>query len=598
MSYTSAHDLPVIEKVEGILQRIRQGKMVIMVDDHLRENEGDLVMAAEDASAEDINFMAKEARGLICLPMEDSFIQRLKLPMMSDHSKTEDSRHTAFTVSIEARRGVSTGISAQDRATTIQRAIDDDATPDDIVVPGHVFPLKARAGGVLTRAGHTEGSVDLAKLAGKKGASVICEIMNDDGTMARSEDLRKFSELHDIPIISIEELITYRLLYDSLIQEIRREQVSTPYGSFEAVWFESTLDYSQHVALMKGHPTPQRVSEVRVYRARFFEDVFGAAESSSRLRRVEYGLQMLASCEVGVYLYLSARRGLNRMPSHLNPPMGSVQSVMDPRLYGIGAQILRKLGVGRLILNTLAPRSFVALGGFGLEVVGMKVLGDMKEVNHSSAKQEERGKENHQKKRSMLQVSHNSLAAAPPFERQKVADQQERKQKQSSRSQASITDSDQRPASQRRFLILSSQWHPEVVESLVSSSRKILMDAGVAASSIGQWQVPGAYELIAACTRAAHDKKWDAILCLGCIVKGQTSHDQLIAAALNRALVDLQLSTFTAIIHGVLVVDRLELALERSREGGVKNRGIEAAEAALKLVESLIQGPTTTGDSP
>ena len=568
MSQPSSQNLPVIQKVEEIIDHIRQGKMVIMVDDHKRENEGDLVMAAEDVTAESINFMAKEARGLICLPMEESFINRLKLPMMSDHSKTEDSRHTAFTVSIEAREGVSTGISAKDRATTIQRAIDVNVTPDDIVVPGHVFPLKARPGGVLTRAGHTEGSVDLAKLAGKKATAVICEIMNDDGTMARREDLRRFSQRHNIPMISIEELITYRLLYDSLIQETRREPAETPYGIFQAVWFESTLDYSQHVALVKGTPTPKEVCEVRVYRQRFFDDVFGAAQKSSHhLKRVEYGLEMLASCETGVYLYLSARPGLRNAPTHLSAP--ALKPIMDPRLYGIGAQILRKLGVGKLILNTLAPRKLAALGGFGLEMVGVRVLGKNKKTQE-------------------LLKSTPPLESTPPL--QELSPPIKKRPSMEHPAQNSHSKDTQ---TLPQFLIIASRWHSEVVESLVEHAEKTLVGAGVAAELIQKWWVPGAYELIAATTQACHTKKATMILCFGCIIKGETAHNQLIAEAINQSFVELQTTTSVPIIHGVLVADNIELAYQRCGKGQdpSKNRGKEAAETALKLAESLSQGP-------
>ena len=217
----------VVARVQAAIKAIQNKGMVIMVDDEDRENEGDLVLAAELCTAEHVNFMAKEARGLICLTLETGLVDRLELPMMGDSSKKLPSQGTAFTVSIEARDGVTTGISAADRAKTIQVAIADETKPEDIVVPGHIFPLKARAGGVLERAGHTEGSVDLARMAGFKGAGVICEIMNDDGSMARMPDLEVFAEKHAIPIVAIADLIHYRLLNDSFVKLVEEKIIAT-----------------------------------------------------------------------------------------------------------------------------------------------------------------------------------------------------------------------------------------------------------------------------------------------------------------------------------------------------------------------------------
>lgn len=621
---SSLNSSAIEKKITAILQRIRAGQMVIMVDDDRRENEGDLVMAAEDITAEDINFMAKEARGLICLPMEEELIRRLKLPMMSDHSKTEDSRHTAFTVSIEARRGVSTGISARDRATTIQCAISDDARPDDIVVPGHIFPLKARQGGVLTRAGHTEGSVDLAKLAGKKGASVICEIMNDDGTMARAGDLKKFSERHGIPIVSIEELIHYRLLYDSLIEEIRREKVKTAFGSFKAVWFGSTVDHSQHVALVRGRPQPDQVTEVRVYRQRFFEDLFGPPSPvPNRPRRVEYGLHMLGNCEVGVYLYLAAHPPLFRLPSPPPSPGTEAESkagrVEDPRLYGVGAQILRKLGVGQLTLNTLAPRKLAALGGFGLEIVSTKVMGREyalpRNTQHNTHTTDTHTQDTpadtpyHHNNNKVPQQrpdrpgpsNHATAVVVPAITPQPKAEQAKAlcvpKDKGHHMTNpgsmldlhpSSIKEAGKKP---HNILIIASRWHREIVEGLIAAATRTLLESGVPASSQKIWWVPGAYELISALTTALKKHHYDAVICFGCILKGKTAHNDLIAQGINQALVSLQIKHGVPIIHGVIVADCLELAMERSSEDSPKNRGHEAARTVTALLDDLQAGP-------
>lgn len=540
----------LVEKIERICQHIRAGGMVIMVDDESRENEGDLVMAAEAASPASINFMAKEGRGLICLPMEGAMIERLQLPMMSDHSKNIESRKTAFTVSIEAKAGVSTGISAQDRATTIQVAIHDDTGPGDLVVPGHVFPLKARDGGVLTRAGHTEGSVDLVRLAGCKPASVICEIMNDDGTMARRDDLEVFSQEHNIPIISIEEIITYRMIFDSYVREVKREFITTSYGEYEAVWFESELDQTQHVAFVKGCDLTHHTTEVRVYRQKFLTDIFGPAElngAQARIRRVDYGFEMLARSQHGVYLYLSSP------PAHLSRARAQDSGVpdmakMDARLYGIGAQILRKLGVKKLILNTITPRGLIAIGGFGLEVQGMRLL-------HATELR--------------------PAVPAPPVQprelKQPVAGGQARR--------AQVQGSVEAP----RMMVLRSGWHPDIVEPLVAGAVRTLTAGGVLPEQLTYRTVPGSYELLMG-AQVALQQRWDVVLCFGCIIQGKTSHDQWIYDALKHGLACLQASSPALLMPCVVHAPSKDLAARRVGADSSKHRGVEAAQAVLAML--------------
>lgn len=389
MTITEPAQEQAIKRVTKAIETIKEGGMVIMVDDEDRENEGDLVFAAEDACAEHINFMAKEARGLICLPLGPSIANKLQLPMMSDHSKSDESMGTAFTVSIEAKHGVSTGISAKDRAHTCLVAIDDNASPEDIVVPGHIFPLKAKRGGVLERAGHTEGSVDLAVLAGKKPAGVICEIMNDDGTMARRDDLEVFSNKHGIPIVSIEDLITYRLLHDSLVEIVEKKTVETTHGEFEGVWFKNRQDNTVHFALIKGGPFEDKVVDVRVHKQRPLVDVFGTPNNGGR-SRIEFGLSMLKNADHGVYVYLTNENTPQSVMQDSSEfdlkPVKEAQTdsdnqrpKMDPRLYGVGAQILRQLGVRKMRLNVSSKRSLVGLAGFGLEIVGMNVMEPLSE---------------------------------------------------------------------------------------------------------------------------------------------------------------------------------------------------------------------------
>ncbi len=372
-----------IARVHKAIDAVRSGGMVIMVDDEDRENEGDLVFAATHVNPEKINFMTKEARGLICLSLDAAGIDRLKLPMMEDSTKRGSTKSTAFTVSIEASEGVTTGISAADRAHTIRVAASPTATPDDIVVPGHIFPLKARTGGVLQRAGHTEGSVDLARLAGLNPAAVICEIMNDDGTMARLPDLEQFSARHKIPIVTIADLVTFRLHKESLIEALTESDVETEYGRFRGVLYKSLIDGLTHFALIKGTEFPTRCVDVRVHRQRQLVDVFSHPHDGGRAL-IEYGLKMLGDCEAGAFLYLTQAEDPSDMVTEfqalanvkpVQPAAAKAHEVkrawvdMDPRMLGIGAQILRHLGVRRMRVHMSNPRPLKSLGGFELDVV-------------------------------------------------------------------------------------------------------------------------------------------------------------------------------------------------------------------------------------
>ena len=374
------HTPDALEKVSRAIEQIKQGKMVIMVDEEDRENEGDLVFAAEFASQELVNFMAKEARGLICLTLAESFVDRLKLPMMGDLGRAPGVQSTAFTVSIEARQGVTTGISAADRAHTIRVAIDEQSGPQDIVVPGHIFPLRAKPGGVLERAGHTEGSVDIARMAGLKGAAVICEIMNDDGSMARLPDLQEFSKKHDIPIIAIDDLIKVRLQQEAMIEKIRETMVETQFGSFRGVLFRNKLTGQDHLALVKGQPFHDSLVEVRVHHQRPLADVFASPEYPAG-QRLCYGLRMLKEAEHGVLLYLCADDPNALLAEDLawleqkQPASLSVPRVkMDDKMLGMGAQILRSLGVRRMRIHTTSKRKFTAISAYGLEIVEAQTM--------------------------------------------------------------------------------------------------------------------------------------------------------------------------------------------------------------------------------
>jgi len=375
-------------KIEDAVEDVRNGRMVIIVDDEDRENEGDLMIAAEKVTPDTVNFMATHGRGLICLPMTGKRLDELQIPLMVADGTNNSQFGTAFCISIEARLNVSTGISTFDRAQTILTAIDAGANPNDLARPGHIFPLRAREGGVLVRAGQTEASVDLAKIAGLNASAVICEIMREDGTMARTPDLVEFANRHDLKIVTVADLISYRLRTERFVTRIAETVLPTKHGTFRMIGFESIIDGETHVALVRGAIENGEDVLVRVHSHCLTGDVFGSSQCRCQ-EQIDRAMMMIAEEGRGVLLYLhQTGRGFSmvkssggcRLEYHGKKDVDINETIGlggEQREYGIGIQILAALDIRSMRILTNHPRKLVALEGYGLKIVSQVPLKDL-----------------------------------------------------------------------------------------------------------------------------------------------------------------------------------------------------------------------------
>ena len=572
---------PPFSTIEEAIEDIRDGKMVVVCDAEDRENEGDLTMAAQFCTPDAINFMATHGRGLICLALTGERCDELGLDLMA--AKNESPFQTAFTVSVEAREGITTGISAHDRAHTVQVAIDPTSRPQDLVQPGHIFPLKAKDGGVLERTGQTEAAVDLARLAGLNPSGVICEVMNDDGTMARVPDLERYCQKHGLKMVTVADLIAYRRQNDKLIERVVETQLPTKFGDFEVVGFRSLVDEKHHVAMVKGEIDGQEDVLVRVHSECLTGDVFHSLRCDCG-QQLEDALARIESEGRGVLLYLAQEgRGiglLNKLRAYKLQEEGldTVDANMklglpaDLRDYGIGAQILVDLGLSSIRLLTNNPKKIVGLEGYGLTVT------DQVPIEHPP------GEHN----RNYLRAKKDRLGHMLHHQGLALDEEMIHEERVQDRERALAEDADpygQGPAPRRPgecadvYAACVGRFYEELAERLVEGARRVFEEAG---ATVEVHDVPGAFELPLAARYCADSGRYAGVACLGAVIRGETDHYDYVCAEAASGIARVSLDTGVPCAFGVLTVENMEQALARSG-GGKRHQGEDSARAVLRM---------------
>ncbi len=571
--------------IEEAIEEIRHGRMVVVCDDEDRENEGDLVMAAQFVTPEAINFMAKEARGWICLALTPERCDELGLELMT--AKNESALQTPFTITIEARDGVTTGVSAHDRAHTMQVAVDPSSRPEDLRQPGHVNPLKAKPGGVLERTGHTEASVDLARLAGLVPAGVICEVMNEDGSMARVPDLAAYCERHGLKMVTIADLIAYRRRNDRLIERVVATRLPTTFGDFEAVGYRSMVDDKHHVALVKGDVAGQPDVLVRVHSECLTGDVFHSLRCDCG-EQLESALAMIEREGCGVLLYLAQEgRGiglLNKLRAYRYQEEGLDTVEANERLglpadlrdYGIGAQILADLGLSSIRILTNNPKKIRGLEGYGLSVSAQIPIEHAPNAHNESYLRTKAQRMGHTLHHQGLNLDEELLHAEREHDRAVAEDPRERR---GAIVRAGARGRAGRPVSDA-YAIVVGRFYEELAERLIDGATGAFEADGDHVVEV--FDVPGAYELPLGASYAAASGRFAGVACLGAVIRGETSHYDHVCAEAARGVMDVQLRTGVPCAFGVLTVDSMEQALARSGPGK-RDQGAHAAQAVLRM---------------
>ena len=519
-----------ISSASEIIEEARAGRIFILVDDEDRENEGDLIIPAQFATPDAVNFMAKHARGLICLAMTRGRCERLGLPLMS---QANGSRHeTAFTVSIEAKEGVSTGISAADRARTISVAINSEMAREDIVTPGHVFPLMARDGGTLVRAGHTEAAVDIARLAGLIPAGVICEIMNDDGTMARLPDLVAFAQRHNLKLGTIADLIAHRRTTEKLVKRVEQGTYVTSHGNhLRVIAYENTVDHVEHVAFVIGDMSDPEPVPVRMHAVDTIADFMGGSHVGS----LHGAIKILAEQKRGVVVLIRESRP-NVISEKVRHMLQRTKAEPALRDYGIGAQILVDLGVKNMILLSNHERTIVGLEGYGINIVEQRKITATDDGQVGL----------------VVSTADAELPVAPEL-----------------------------PGEAPKILLIRAPYYRDVVDGMTKAANEILREVKAQVQTI---DVAGAFELPQALRIALRGRQhFDGFVALGCVVRGETDHYEFICNTAMDGLMQVALQDGICLGTALLTVDTVAQAEARSRETGA-NKGAEAAVACLKQI--------------